>query len=164
MHFISVSVSICIKHESTNWMHYFYVSYWRHNRHFTWSSEPGEGLATCSAKGVPSFFSYFNTMSIGQARGIKPATTNSAVRCSSDWTNPAIVKAAWWLELLQLYYSKQIKKPVNIHAWDINWFIGISVGSFLSSCRFRFFLCCCDTIEEGFLKGLPANFNVQYFW
>ena len=43
-----------------------------------------QAKSTCSAKGVPSFFSYFNTLSTGQARGIKPATTNSAVRCSSD--------------------------------------------------------------------------------
>ena len=24
--------------------HYFYVSYWRRDRHFTWSSKPREGL------------------------------------------------------------------------------------------------------------------------
>ena len=29
------------------------------DRYFTWSPEPREGLATCSAKGVPSFLSYF---------------------------------------------------------------------------------------------------------
>ena len=57
----------CIQHESTNWdtqepikwwapgTLYFYVSNWRRDRHFTWSSEPREGLACCSAKGVPSF-------------------------------------------------------------------------------------------------------------
>ena len=28
----------------------------------TWSSEPGEGPATCSAKTVPSFFRYFKTL------------------------------------------------------------------------------------------------------
>ena len=26
---------------------YFYVSYWRRDSHFTWSSEPREGLAIC---------------------------------------------------------------------------------------------------------------------
>ena len=36
----------------------FYVSNWRRDRHFTWSSEPREGLACCSAKGVPSFLGY----------------------------------------------------------------------------------------------------------
>ena len=52
----------------------FYVSNWRRNRHFTGSSEPREGLACCSAKGVPSFLGYFKTLSIGPARGIEPAT------------------------------------------------------------------------------------------
>ena len=56
-------------HQSTNWGHYFYVSYWRPNRHFTWSSESREGLAACSAKGVPSFLSYFKTLSVGPGPG-----------------------------------------------------------------------------------------------
>ena len=30
------------------------------DRHFTWSSEPREGLAACSAKEVPSFLSHFS--------------------------------------------------------------------------------------------------------
>ena len=40
-------------------------------RHFTWSSEPCEGLAACRAKEVPSFLSYFKTLSIGPAPGIE---------------------------------------------------------------------------------------------
>ena len=57
----------------------FYVSNWRRDRHFTWSSEPREGLACCSAKGVPSFLGYLRTLSIGPAPGIEPATSRSAV-------------------------------------------------------------------------------------
>ena len=57
----------------------FYVSNWRRDRHFTWSSEPREGLACCSAKGVPSFLGCFKTLSIGQAAGIEPATSRPAV-------------------------------------------------------------------------------------
>ena len=57
----------------------FYVSNWRRDRYFTWSSEPREGLACCSAKGVPSFLGYFKTLSIGPAPGIEPATSRSAV-------------------------------------------------------------------------------------
>ena len=38
-----------------------------------------EGLATCSAKGVPSLLSYFKTLSTSQAPGIEPATSRSAV-------------------------------------------------------------------------------------
>ena len=57
----------------------FYVSNWTRDRHFTWSYEPREGLACCSAKGVPSFLGYFKTLSIGPAPGIEPATSRSAV-------------------------------------------------------------------------------------
>ena len=52
--------------------------------HFTWSSEPREGLAACSTKVVPSFFSYFKTLSIGPAPGIEPSTSRSAVTRSTD--------------------------------------------------------------------------------
>ena len=57
----------------------FYVFNWRQDRHFTWSSEPREGLAACTAEAVPSFLSYFKTLSIGAAPRIKPATSRSAV-------------------------------------------------------------------------------------
>ena len=57
----------------------FYVSNLRQDRHFTWSSEPREGLAACAAKAVPSFLSYFKTLSIDPAPGIEPATSRSAV-------------------------------------------------------------------------------------
>ena len=40
---------------------------------------PREGLAACSAKGVPSFLSYFKTLSIVPAPGIEPTTSCSAV-------------------------------------------------------------------------------------
>ena len=56
-----------------------------------WSFEPSEGLAACSAKGVPSFLSYFKTLSIGPALRIEPATSRSAVKRSTDRANPAAV-------------------------------------------------------------------------
>ena len=56
---------------------------------FTWSSEPREGLAACSAKEVPSFLSHFKTLSNDPAPGIEPATSRSSVKRSTDWTNPA---------------------------------------------------------------------------
>ena len=50
-----------------------------------WSSEPREGLAACSAKGVPSFLSYFKTLSTGSlAPGIEPATFCSTVKRSTS--------------------------------------------------------------------------------
>ena len=53
-----------------------------------WSSEPREGLAICRAKVLPSFLSYFKTLSIGPTAGIEPATSRSAVKRSIDWANP----------------------------------------------------------------------------
>ena len=76
---------------STNCGHYFYVSYWRRDRHFTWSSEPREGLAICRAKAVPSFLSHFKTLCIVPVPGIEPATSRSAVKRSTDWDHPAAV-------------------------------------------------------------------------
>ena len=56
-----------------------------------WSSEPREGPAACRAKEIPSFLSYFNTLSIGPAPRIEPATSRSAVKRSTDRANPAAV-------------------------------------------------------------------------
>ena len=73
--------------ESTNWGHYFYVSYWRRDRHVTWSSQPPEGPSACSAKGLPSFRSYFvviKDLESGTVPGIEPATSRSAVKRSTD--------------------------------------------------------------------------------
>ena len=55
--------------------YFFYVSYWRGERQFTWSSESREGLAACNAEGVlvPSFLSYFKTLSVGPVPEIEPA-------------------------------------------------------------------------------------------
>ena len=63
----------------TNWKQYFYVSNWRRDSHFTWSSEPRESLAACSARGVPSFLSYSKTLSIGLARVTEPTISRTAV-------------------------------------------------------------------------------------
>ena len=40
-------------------------------------------------KGVPSFLSYFKTLSNGWALGIEPSTSHSAVKRSTDSANPA---------------------------------------------------------------------------
>ena len=70
----------------------FYVSNWRRDRYFTWSSEPRDGLTVCRAMAAPSFLSYFKTLSIGPVLGIEPVTSRSAVKRSTDWANPAAVK------------------------------------------------------------------------
>ena len=55
---------------------------------------PPFGLTVCSAKGVPSFLSYFKTLSLGPTPGVEPATFRSTVKgCNAtDWANPAVVK------------------------------------------------------------------------
>ena len=73
-----------ILHKSTNWAHYFYISNCRWDHQFTWSSKPCEGLATCSAKGVPAILSYLKAWSVGLALGIKPATPCSADKHSTN--------------------------------------------------------------------------------
>ena len=65
----------------------FYVSYWRRDRHFSWLSEPREGLAICKAKAVLSFLGYFKTVSIGSVPGTEPATSRFAVKRSTEWAN-----------------------------------------------------------------------------
>ena len=76
---------------------------WRRDRHFTWSSEPREGLTACSAKEVPSFLSHFKTLSNGPAPGIEPATSRSAIKRSTDWANPATVKLFKMAQKMQTY-------------------------------------------------------------
>ena len=61
-----------------------YVSYWRGERHFTWSSEPRDGLPVCRVKAVPSFLSYFKILNISLVPGIKPTASRSAVKHSTD--------------------------------------------------------------------------------
>ena len=55
-------------------------------RHFTWSSQPREDLAACSAKGVPSQL-HVKTLSIVSTPEIEPATSRSAVKHSTYWAN-----------------------------------------------------------------------------
>ena len=69
--------------------HYCYVSFWTRDHHITWSFEPHKGLAVRRAEQAPSCRSYFKTLSIGPTPGIEPATSISAVKCSTDWANPA---------------------------------------------------------------------------
>ena len=60
----------------------FYVSNWRRDRHFTWSSEPREGLAALCAKRVPAFLRPKNIDADGVFRlkaALRFATTCSKI-------------------------------------------------------------------------------------
>ena len=63
-------------------------SYWRPDRHFTYSSEPHERSYGAREAGT---FSYFEILSIVPASVIEHATSRSAVNRSTDWANPAAV-------------------------------------------------------------------------
>ena len=76
------------------------------DRHFTWSSEP------CRAKVVPSFLSYFKTLSIGPTPGIEPTTFPSTVKHSTNWANPAMIKIVCLVKPAILY---DLLPPVNKH-------------------------------------------------
>ena len=52
--------------------------------HFTWSSEPLEGLAVCRANAEPSFLDYFKNLSIGLAARIQPVTCSIIDKCFTD--------------------------------------------------------------------------------
>ena len=57
-----------------------------------------ESLAVCKAKAVPSFLSYFKTLSFGPAPGIEAATFRSTVQHSTHLANPAALTGSiWWI-------------------------------------------------------------------
>ena len=89
MHFICVNVfSTKVLTEDTI---FTYPTGDRTARHFMWSSESSEGLAERSAWEVLSFLSYFKILSIDPAPGIEPATSQSALKRSTDCSYPAAV-------------------------------------------------------------------------
>lgn len=69
-HFIWVCM-FCF-HESAYWGQYLYVSNWRRDWHFTWSSEPCEGLAICRVRQYNTFISQSSDLSIGLTLGDEP--------------------------------------------------------------------------------------------
>ena len=75
---------------------------------FEWSSEPREGSAACSAKGVPSFLGNFKTLSIGWALGIEPLTFHSVNALTTE-----LVILPW-----------QIRQTLGVHYIDIVLFRG----------------------------------------
>ena len=76
--------------------------------------EPREGRPVCGAKKVPSFLSYFKTLSIVPASGVEPATSRSAVKRATDWANPAVDKLHFAHEFWAYLY-----KFANLNTQDI---------------------------------------------
>ena len=62
---------------------------------FMWSPEPCEGLASCNEEGNTIISQLlYKTLSITSAPGIKPATSRSVVKSSSDLANLAFLSIA----------------------------------------------------------------------
>ena len=105
------------------------------DRHLTWSLEPREGSAAWSAKILPSFFSYFKTLSNGPTPGIEPATSRSAVMRSTDWANPACS----FRDSKQCKTSKYVHRNTPLQDWRVSaaWCSQINHYTVVLSYRFR---------------------------
>ena len=75
----------CIQHESANWGHYFYASYWRRDRHFMWWSEPREVRAIFKRGALSWFLIYFKILRILYWSGPENQTHN--LPCPKKWKN-----------------------------------------------------------------------------
>ena len=66
-------------------------------------------------KRVPSFLSYFKTLSIGPPPGIEPATSRSAVKRSTDWANPVRPIT------IKFRIRKESSKPQTNYHWCLRF-------------------------------------------
>ena len=73
-------------------------------------------LTACSTKEVPSFYSYFKTLSIGPAPDIEPATSRSAVKFSTDWANTTVVKMLLIVSISRLLHARlfSLRRHTNL--------------------------------------------------
>ena len=72
-HFIRASMYLARKYKFGT---LFYVSCWRQNRHFTWPSEPGQGLAVCMA---------WTVLSIGPPVPVIELCSQALYQLSKSW-------------------------------------------------------------------------------
>ena len=82
----------------------------------TWPSKPREGLAVCRAKGVPSFPSYFKTLSDGPVPGFEPATSRPAVKCSTDCACTVAVKG-FTIVKVNVKTLSLVSEPCHVASW-----------------------------------------------
>ena len=74
-----------------------------------WSSKWREGVAICRAKAVSSFLSHFETLSTGPVPGTEPATSRSAVKRSTNWTELIL------LRLKRILFSDWLTERHDMH-------------------------------------------------
>ena len=125
--------------QKVNWGHYFCVSSLGQDRHFMQSSKPCADLTVCRTKTVPSFLSYFKTVSVGPGPEIEPLTSHSAVKCYTTWTNPATIPDYFFIICLKNNANNGLPKIVEITSWRWSastrwtwWWIASRLASVLS--------------------------------
>ena len=115
----------------------FFVSYWRHDCHFTWSSEPLEDLAVCRAKEVPSFVSYLRPWVLVWPRELNvwPSPLRSSALPTElilppahfsiikNHTNLALCSLLSWLSCLLLWnvLTGQLSQYINGGVLSLVW-------------------------------------------
>ena len=84
--------------------------------------EPREGLAACTSKGMPSFLSYFNTLSTGPVLGVEPTT--SALQTSALLTEVILPRKNAIITLLRkseiVFFLTLALCPINNVPYIIN--------------------------------------------
>ena len=97
-------------HESAYWGQYFYVSNWRQDWHFTWSSEPCEGLAVWRARQYNTFISQSSDSKYwSDPWGLTPCPIFYSPECT--WT-PKICWGIKVFPLVIIYNDSQ-----NLSSW-----------------------------------------------
>ena len=91
-------------------------------------------LAACREKVVPSFLSYFKTLSIGPVPGIEPMTSCCTDKCSTDRANPAAVKKSKNIVKKIIKYCQKAVAVV-MHAlcpFERKWSLSLIMINFVS--------------------------------
>ena len=102
--------SLSLKTPNEKLDHSLYQDLWHNRVLYYWGSTQRNNINACIAKGEPSFLTYFKTLSNGAAPGIKPTTSRSTVKRSTNWANPTTV--------LSCQKSLECKQSIVLHFLD----------------------------------------------
>ena len=128
-----------------NWGHYFYTGL------PFYVVIGGTRRSSClQVKRVPSFLSYFKTLSTCPPPGIEPATSLSAVKRSTDWANPARPIT------IKFRIRKETSKPQTNYHWYLRFsYLAPYWLIYRNTITFHKYFWCWNW------KGLPCNGKVS---
>ena len=121
---------------------YFYVSYWWRDRHFTWSSEPHEGLAVCSSTSIShSILRPYVLVRPWEWNPRHPALESIA---NSDWSNPATWDEITSILKVTIHFKNALGSRTQVTNFSENWLWARQGGikKVKSSYTFTFVLYC----------------------